>query len=496
MRPKNRTDEYGPLKQYVGFARVSSREQKEEGFSLEVQVGGITAHAERNGGRVIMMFKIAETATKSEERKTFREFLRYVKAHASQLDGVLFYKLDRAARNMFDYIELERLESEYGVRFESVTQPSDNSPSGRLLRRSLAMMASFQTEQQSVDVREGIAKRVEEGLFPSRAPYGYENYHEGKRALVRTAPIAADNVKRIFELFTQHALGVPEIIDLMYEEGRFYAPSHPRFSESKVYGILNDEAYLGHIWFRGNWLPGSHKQLVSPAMFETGQALLGNKTYRSHQMVYGSKLIWCGHCGRPITGEPKTKNTKSGKKTYLYYRCSKYSNGSHPRVRLTESVFDAQILALLGVLRDRCASLGQMLSRLLAMKLRSNIERDFVRERELKRQLSNAENRAASLCDKWIDGKLNDELYEEKRCELAEQIETLQTQLTNQKIQIAVVEDMGENAPHLFPTIMDQWAVATYHFKRRVLESVFQEFRLEDEKLVRCGRTPFEPLLA
>lgn len=490
------TQQSSPLKKYVGFARVSSREQEQEGFSLDVQEQGIRAFAERSGGTVVKPFVISETATKRKERKIFREFLRYVKANASELDGVLFYKLDRAARNMFDYIELERLESEYGVRFESVTQPSDNSPSGRLLRRSLAMMATFQTEQQSVDVREGIAKRVEEGLFPSRAPYGYENYHEGKRALVRTTLAAADNVKRIFELFTQHALGVPEIIDQMFDEARFYAPSHPKFSESKVYGILNDESYLGRIWFRDAWHPGTHEKLISPPTFETAQALLGNKTYRSHQMVYGSKLIWCGYCGRPITGEPKTKKTQKGTKTYLYYRCSRYNEGDHPRVRLTEAKFDAQILEYLDLLHDRCSSFGALLSRLLATKLQTNIERDFVRERELKRQLTNAEARAAALCDKWIDGKLGDELYENKRSELSDQIELLQAQLTNQRIQIAAVEEMGENAPQLFRTIMDQWAVATYHFKRRVLESVFQQFRLENNSLVLCSRTPFEPLLA
>ena len=36
----------------------------------------------------------------------------YAKRHCVELDGLLFYKVDRAARNLFDYVELERLESE------------------------------------------------------------------------------------------------------------------------------------------------------------------------------------------------------------------------------------------------------------------------------------------------------------------------------------------------------------------------------------------------
>ena len=73
--------------------------------------------------------------------------------------------MDRAARNLFDYVELERLESEYDLPFISVSQPTENTPAGRMMRRTLANMASFYTEQQSVDVREGLARRVQEGWF-------------------------------------------------------------------------------------------------------------------------------------------------------------------------------------------------------------------------------------------------------------------------------------------------------------------------------------------
>ena len=49
----------------------------------------------------------------------------------SALDGLLFYKVDRASRNLFDYVELERLESEYELPFISVSQPTESTPAGR-----------------------------------------------------------------------------------------------------------------------------------------------------------------------------------------------------------------------------------------------------------------------------------------------------------------------------------------------------------------------------
>lgn len=133
------------MKRHVALARVSSREQEREGFSLAVQEDALRNFATREGGEIVKLFRIAETASKTDERKTFKELIAYAKANAEKLDALLFYKVDRAARNLFDYVELERLESDYGVPFISVSQPTENSPAGRMMRRTLANMASFYT---------------------------------------------------------------------------------------------------------------------------------------------------------------------------------------------------------------------------------------------------------------------------------------------------------------------------------------------------------------
>ena len=53
-----------------------------------------------------------------------QELIAFAKKHAHKLDGILFYKIDRAARNLFDYADLERLESEY----KSFTKPLQIKP--------------------------------------------------------------------------------------------------------------------------------------------------------------------------------------------------------------------------------------------------------------------------------------------------------------------------------------------------------------------------------
>ena len=86
--------------------------------------------AERRDGKITKLFRVTETASKAEARKTFKEMIAYAKAHANELDGILFYKVDRAARNLFDYVELERLESEYNLPFFPSASPPRTHPPG------------------------------------------------------------------------------------------------------------------------------------------------------------------------------------------------------------------------------------------------------------------------------------------------------------------------------------------------------------------------------
>lgn len=130
-------------KNYIAWARVSSREQRDEGFSLDVQMDAFEDFAKRERATIQRTFKVAETGTRTEERNEFKAMIAYAKKHAKELDGILFYKIDRAARNLKDFMTLEEIESEYGLPFIATTQPVQNTPTGRMVRRTLATVAAF-----------------------------------------------------------------------------------------------------------------------------------------------------------------------------------------------------------------------------------------------------------------------------------------------------------------------------------------------------------------
>ena len=483
------------MKRFVALARVSSREQEREGFSLEVQEDALKRYATQAGGEIAKLFKIAETASKTDERKTFRELIAYAKKNAAFLDGLLFYKVDRAARNLFDYVELERLESEYNLPFISVSQPTENTPAGRMMRRTLANMASFYTEQQSVDVREGLARRVKEGWFMGLAPYGYRNVRKDGRGVVEVDPEAAANVKRIFHLYAYENLTLDGLVAKMNSEGRIWRTSQPKFPRSSIHNILKDRAYIGELEYNGNWYPGKHEALVDRATWDRVQALLGGHVYNATTLTYAGQFMTCRHCGHPITGElVKKKRKDGGVNHHVYYRCTYYNRNDHPRIRVREADIEQQVLAIFDKMKVENEELRDWFRMVLASQTRDAQTESLAQRGELQRQETLLVQQQDRLLNLRLAEDIDQETFARKSTEIRDRLASIKLQLD--------VLDRGhdENAElaskvfELSQTLKQQWFTADYAAKRRILEIVFLNCDLDGVTLCPTMRKPFDVL--
>lgn len=479
------------LKLFVALARVSSREQEKEGWSIGHQIDELNKYAKRQGGEIVKLFQIAETASRAEERETFRQLIEYTLSHKAEIDGLLFYKVDRAARNLFDYVELERLEFDHDIPFISTSQPTDNLPSGRLARRMLAVIAAFYTEQQSLDVRDGHRRRVEAGLFLGLAPYGYKNVRIDMRGLIEVELDEAKKVCRIFHLYAHENLTPDMIIEKFAtpSEGVIFTPKSPRWLRNKIYDILRDRSYIGEVFYQGIWYPGVHTPLIDKTTFDRVQVLLGDKVYRSHELTYGAQLIRCGHCGAPITGEAKTKKTTG--KVYTYYRCSKYNHAGHPRVRLTEAKIDKQVMAMLTRLRqpDEVRDwFGRRLRDWNQQHQKETTNKVAEHERDLK-VLRNQQDRLLNL---FTLGEIDVESYSKKNTEFRDRIHTLTTQIEAVDRRRDEHAELAVKVFELSQRLDTSWVTADYAAKRRILNIICLNFSLVDVSLVPEWRKPFD----
>src|ERR1043165_4819943 len=87
-------------KQAVIYARVSSKEQEKEGFSIPAQLKLLREYAAANGFAIAQEYVDVETA-KQTGRAAFGDMVAYLKEHPS-VRVMLVEKTDRLYRNLKD----------------------------------------------------------------------------------------------------------------------------------------------------------------------------------------------------------------------------------------------------------------------------------------------------------------------------------------------------------------------------------------------------------
>ncbi|MEO8498628.1 MAG: recombinase zinc beta ribbon domain-containing protein, partial [Planctomycetota bacterium] len=267
-----------------------------------------------------------------------------------------------------------------------------------------------------------------------------------------------------------------------------------KWSRTSVHNMLNDRAYIGDIRYRDNWYPGKHEQIIDRANWDRVQTLLGNRQQVTHTMTYASDLIECGHCGHKITGEWKVKQTKSGPRDCIYYRCTKYNKPGHPRTRVTEAELDEQVLSFFDKIRIEDDAIRDWFRAVLASKTKDAQADSRAQRAELQRQETLFAAQQDRLLNLRIDGQIDDNTFASKSTELRDRLASIMRQLE------ALNRSRDENAElasrvfELSQTFRQKWLTAEYAEKRQILEIIGLNCRLDDVTLYPTIRKPFDVL--
>ena len=115
------------------YMRVSTEEQALHGLSLEAQDAALTEYAKKNG-MVIVDRYVDEGITarkKINHRKALMRLLEDVKA--GKIDLIIFTKIDRWMRNIYDYHKVQEVLEKHNVNWKTIFESYDTSTAtGRL----------------------------------------------------------------------------------------------------------------------------------------------------------------------------------------------------------------------------------------------------------------------------------------------------------------------------------------------------------------------------
>ena len=397
----------------VMYARVSSREQEREGYSIPAQRKLLTEYAAAHGLQVARVFIDVESA-KNPGRKEFGNMLRMLEANPD-CRIVLVEKTDRLYRNRTDSLTFEELIEKHDVQVHLVKEGrviSRNSRSqDKFMHDIHVAVAKNYVENLKEEVKKGMREKAEQGVYPGRAPFGYRN-----NSATRTIEIDRDKapvLRRIFELYATGNFSLTSLRKAVLTE------SGISICRAYLETMLKNRFYTGYFLWQGIEYKGTHEPLIDAVSFDRVQRVFSQRNkpkYRKHDFAFAG-LLTCAHDGCTVT-------TELHKGKYVYYRCS-YGRGKCNLPYMREQ----QVSDGLGdVLRD--IYVPDHVVQAIVQRIESDQGHAEIERRErlagIEQRLSAIRSRMDKMYEDKLDGKIDEQFWSRKMFEWREQERSLQ----------------------------------------------------------------------
>lgn len=199
-------------KKAIGYVRVSTGKQVEEGISLDAQIAKIQAWASLNDYELVKIYSDEGiTGTSLNKRDGMLQALSRVKK------GMAFicYSLSRISRDTIDTIQISRTIERAGADLVSLSEKIDTTgASGKMIFNMLAVLNQFERDQTAERTKLAMQFKKAKNQAYSPTPYGYDRVDDALIINVEEALI----VTRIRDMANQD-LGPSAIARILNEEG-------------------------------------------------------------------------------------------------------------------------------------------------------------------------------------------------------------------------------------------------------------------------------------
>ncbi len=473
----------------VLYARVSSKEQEETGYSLPAQEKLLKEYAGRKNFKIAKIYSISESASGKNQRKVFDEMLNF--ARKNNIKIIICEKVDRLTRNLRDAVRVNEWmneDSEREIHFvkENCILTKDSKSHEKFIWNIKVSVAQFYTDNLSEEVKKGQMEKIREGWLPTKPPLGYKTIGEkGHKIHVideRVAPL----IKKMFELYATGNYSIKKLVQIMYEEG-LRTRGGNKLCKSRLAKLLSDPFYYGGIYWNGQIYQGKHEPLISKELFDRVQVILkrkGTPKYKKHFPLFRG-LIRCDECGGLITWEVH--------KNHWYGHCNRYRNCSQKTWTRQEKV-EEQLLPYFDQVTIKNPMLAEWIKKALKESHKEEIEYHNKAIEELKRRYDQIQRRLNLLYDDKLDGRITPEFYEEKFKQYTKEKEEIVVAMERHSNAQTKYFELGISILELSQKAKEIYQKATIDEKRMLLSLVFSDLRLNEGKLKAVFSKPFEIL--
>ena len=318
------------------YARVSTDQQAETGYSLGAQIADCTAMARTLGATLVKEFIDDGYSGAYLDRPALTSMRDSVRA--KMFDFVVVYDIDRLSRNLSHQLLITDDIEAAGAKLYFVKADYDASAEGRLFYAIRGAFAGYEREKLRERSMRGKTAMLKKGkIINDSHVYGYDFDKENHAYTVNN--LEARNIKEIFRLYLMGFGGVSAIArHLNANTDLFPPPNRKKWVVSTIRDILRREMYTGKFFAHktyhfktgltsekrverppDEWIPMSCPPIISEEEHLRAVELLSkNRTFDLHQnrqpfLFQG--LLHCAKCGAML-------NVKRNGKNSAYYLCT------------------------------------------------------------------------------------------------------------------------------------------------------------------------------
>lgn len=298
------------------YARVSTREQSELGYSVRDQEVKCTKYIEymdeNNSIKECLKYLDEGQSAKSLDRRQMKQLIDDIKH--SKIKAVVIHNLDRITRKMKDFIYLIELFEEYNVELISLREKLEtNSAMGRFLVGIIILIAEWEADTISERTIRGIDRSALEGNYAisSIAPLGYRKI--GKKLDID--PITSNVIEYIFKMISSNRFTVNGLVKHMENE---YPICGVKWSEKKLRKIIKNKLYMGTFENKRVSIENHTPAIVTSEIWNQANNMVAGRSRKAKFEYIFKKRMMCAECNKEMKVEAGTSMNST---KYFYYKC-------------------------------------------------------------------------------------------------------------------------------------------------------------------------------
>lgn len=442
----------------------------------------------------------AITGTKVDKREGFQEMIR--KCQNGEIDMILTKSISRFSRNTQDIIKYVRMLRDRNIAIvfekENINTLDMN---GEMLLTILSSLSQGEVESLSENVKMGLKMKMKRGeLVGFNGCLGYDYHPDTKSITVNE--LEAETVRFIYNMYLQ-GYGSSTIAKRLTEMGVKNKLGKVEWHDHGVMGIIKNEKYKGDILLGKTftvdpiskrrlanmgeedryYIRDHHEPIVSREVWDKADEIrlkrvkprlmenTGNRERYTRQFTFSS-MLECGYCGHKLSRRTRHQTITTKKPVWQCMNAIKNGISSCPNCKaIDEVIIENAFVDAFQLLADNFDDVLDSVLNTIEDVLKDDTE--LKRVKQLEKDISSIETKKSRLTDLLIDGKIEQEDYDEKKLSFQRKLHQMTEEKAYLEENIGQQKNISKRMDQLRKTLENEDILD--EFDRIVFESIVEK---------------------